>query len=254
MAVIVLQAGHCHRRTGVVGTRAANGFTEQQFTWPVANKAAQLLNADGHLARVILADPPSTRSYAGEAFVAVHADGNNSPSVGGASVGYRTEQGKALAHAWKAAYRALGWTGGFRNDNYTDALSGYYGTKRAVALGNRRACIIEAGFLTNPAEAAQLSSEAGQDRCAQAIRRAVNAMFGVASTTPAPQEDPLVYTLDEARDAVRGAYTDIVGRTPDGADAEMWAHAIAADPRKMFELQGRLFAEMRGDLERLARS
>lgn len=195
MTRIVIQAGHCHRKTGVVGTRSADGFTEQQFTWPVANRAARLLHTDGHDLAVILADEPSDR-YRGDAFVAVHADGNNSPSVGGASVGYRTEQGKALAHAWKAAYRALGWTSGFRSDNYTDALSGYYGTKRAVAQGNRRACIIEAGFLTNPTEAAQLSSEAGQDRCAQAIRRAVNAVLGIATPTtptpaPTPQEDDM---------------------------------------------------------------
>lgn len=190
MATIVIQAGHCHRKTGSTGTRAPNGFTEQQFTWPVANKAAQLLTADGHRARVILADPTSGPNYRGDAFVAVHADGNNNPTVHGASVGYRTDEGKALAHAWKAAYGALGWPGGFRGDNYTSALSGYYGTKAAAAQGNRRACIIEAGFLTNPSEAAQLSSPAGQDRCAQAIRRAVNAMFGVASTTPEPEPTP----------------------------------------------------------------
>lgn len=207
MPKIVIQAGHCHRRTGVVGTRAANGFTEQQFTWPTANRARELLAADGHQAIVILADVASA-SYRGEVFVAIHADGNNNPKVGGASVGFRTDQGKALAHAWKAAYRGHGWDHGFRGDNYTTALSGYYGVKRAVAEGNRRACIIEAGFLTNPAEAAELASPAGQDRVARAIRSAINAVFGLPSN-PTPQEDDMT-----PREFIKTQFGAWLGRPP----------------------------------------
>jgi N-acetylmuramoyl-L-alanine amidase len=176
MARIVIQAGHCHRRTGAVGTSSPDGFTEQQFTWPTSNRAAELLRGDGHDAAVILADPTSGPNYRGDAFVAVHADGNPSAGVRGASVGFRTPEGKALAHAWKHHYHQLGWPT-FRGDNYTAALSGYYGTKAAIAQGNRAACIIEAGFLTNPAEANQLRTAGGQERCAEAIRRAVNALF-----------------------------------------------------------------------------
>lgn len=195
MPRVILQAGHCHRKTGSTGTRSAAGYTEQQFTWAVANRARDLLAGDGHQAVVILADP-ADGAYAGDAFVAIHADGNNDPRVRGASVGYRTDEGRALAHAWKTAYRGLGWDHGFRGDNYTAALGGYYGTKRAVAAGNRRACILEFGFLTNPAEAAELASPAGQERAAQAIRSAVNAVFGLpANPPPAHQEDTEVYPL-----------------------------------------------------------
>lgn len=188
MARVILQAGHCHRKTGSIGTRAASGFTEQQFTWAVANRARDLLASDGHDATVILADPPSS-AYRGEAFVAIHADGNNNPGVRGASVGFRSPEGKQLAHAWKNAYRNLGWPSGFRGDNYTAALAGYYGNTRAISQGNRHACIIEAGFLTNPTEASILTSAAGQERCAEAIRRAVAATFGTPA--PIPQEDDM---------------------------------------------------------------
>lgn len=197
MARVILQAGHCHRKRGSVGTQTRDGsYTEQQFTWAVANRARDLLAADGHDAITILADEPSSR-YRGDAFIAIHADGNNSPNVYGASVGYRTNEGKALAHAWKAAYKALGWSGGFRGDNYTAALGGYYGTKRAVAEGNRRACILEFGFLTNPGEAAQLRSKAGQERAAQSVRRAVNASLGISTPDPTTEDDDMNDTQDE---------------------------------------------------------
>ena len=195
MSTVIIQAGHCHRRTGSTGTRSQDGYTEQQFTWSVSNAAAALLKRDGHDARVILADPASSAQYRGDVFVAIHADGNNSPKVKGASVGYRTNEGKALAHAWKAAYKALGWSHGFRGDNYTPALGGYYGTKRAVAQGNRRACILEFGFLTNPTEVAELRSSAGQARAAQSVRRAVNAVLG--QSTPDDTEDEFDMTPEE---------------------------------------------------------
>lgn len=182
---VVLQAGHAGRSTGNTGTRAPSGFTEQQFTRAVCAAAAPMLRAAGHEAVVIQADEPGDR-YAGDAFVSVHADGNGDPGVHGASVGYRTEEGKQLAQAWKAAYVEQGWSGGFRPDNYTKNLSGYYGTGRAVSAGNPRACIIEAGFLTNPAEAHQLASHAGQVRVAAAIVRAVTGAPAVAPPNPAP--------------------------------------------------------------------
>jgi N-acetylmuramoyl-L-alanine amidase len=215
MTRVVIQAGHCHRTTGNTGTRSADGFTEQQFSWAVSNMARDLLNGDGYDTTVILADPP-TSAYRGQAFVAVHADGNNNPAVRGASVGYRTDEGKRLATAWKDAYRQLGWPSGFRADNYTAALGGYYGTTKAISQGNRFACIIEAGFLTNPAEANMLRSAAGQQRCAEAIRRAINAVL-TAPAKPAPRpEEP--DDMDPAALVIL-TYNAILGRNPEN----LWA-------------------------------
>lgn len=232
MTRVVIQAGHCHRRTGAVGTSSPDGYREQQFAWAVANRAVSLLRDDGHAALVIEADVPP-HSYRGDAFVAVHADGNGNPSVKGASVGYRTEEGKALAHAWKTAYRSLGWGHGFRGDNYTAALSGYYGSKRAVAQGNRAACIIEAGFLTNPAESNELRSRAGQERCAQAIRQAVNAVLGVATPSQSPTEEFDMWGTDIIASYGEAGYT-LDATTDKGKqhwkDVRYWTHVVYNKP------------------------
>jgi len=111
----------------------------------------------GWTVRVIDADP-SDSAYRGDAFVAIHADGSSNPSARGASVGYRTFEGARLGAAWKTAYTRRGFPGGFRPDNYTSNLSGYYGTRKAVSQNNRRAIIIEAGFLTNPSDRAWINA------------------------------------------------------------------------------------------------
>lgn len=163
MATLVVQMGHCYRTTGATGTAG-----EQPFATAVAAACQDLLDGRGGWAvRPILADDPSTR-YRGDAFVAVHCDGSTSPSAHGASAGYRTPEGQTFAQAWKRAYEARGWTG-FRPDNYTPALAGYYGTGTAVSVGNRRAIIIECGFLTNPADRAVLIGWGGPERVAAAI-------------------------------------------------------------------------------------
>ncbi len=186
MAHVVIQAGHCFRTAGSTGTRAASGRpTEQQVAWDVSQRAAAILTRHGHTPTVIVADPDKRTAYRGDCFVAVHCDGSTSPAAKGASVGYRTAQGQALAHAWKQAYARRGWVG-FRADNYTAALQGYYGTRRAIEQGNRAACIIEAGFLTNPGDAAQLSSSDGRERVALAIADAVNALH---PPTRRPKDD-----------------------------------------------------------------
>jgi hypothetical protein len=100
--------------------------------------------------RCIDADEPDPM-YAGDVFVAVHGDGNSNPSLRGASVGYRTPEGAALAQRWKQAYIAAGWPGGFHPDNYTAALQGYYGLINAVRdAGTEAAFILEVGMMTNP--------------------------------------------------------------------------------------------------------
>lgn len=178
MALIVVQAGHYHRTSGSTGTGGLDGDpTEQEFTWPAANACARLIRGAGHTCRVIHADV-SDSSYVGDGFVAIHCDGSTSRDARGASVGYQTSEGKAFADRWKAAYAAEGWAGGWRPDNYTDALAGYYGVDNAIDEGNRRAFILEAGFLTNPANEAALSLPHGPERVARAVARAVVETFG----------------------------------------------------------------------------
>lgn len=180
MPVLVVQKGHCYRTTGATGTSG-----EQQYATSVANACVNLLHGrNGWTVRAILADDPTSR-YAGDAFVAIHCDGSTSSSARGASVGYRNAAGQAFGQAWKRAYAARGWKGGFRPDNYTDALHFYYGTGDAISAGNQRAFIAECGFLTNAQDRALLTGPGGPTRVALAIGDAL----GIKTTQP--EEDDM---------------------------------------------------------------
>lgn len=161
MPELIVQMGHCYRSSGATGTDG-----EQTYATLVGDAAMRLLNGrGGWRVRTTLAD---VEDYHANAFVAVHCDGASSPTARGASAGYQTVEGQAAAHEWKRAYAARGWPV-FRPDNYTAALAGYYGVRRAVAVGTRRAFIIECGFLTSPADRALLMAPEGPTRVALAI-------------------------------------------------------------------------------------
>lgn len=188
MPLLVVQMGHVGRTSGATGTAG-----EQAFTAECGKRIVARVKPLGHSVRLIAADEPDN-AYKGDLFVAVHGDGSPDVQAHGASVGYRTPEGQTFAHAWIRHYKRNGWTGGFRADNYTANLSGYYGVKRAVNVGNRRAFILEAGFLTNRPDAdpnvedAQLlASPAGPDRVAIAVAGAVIDMVG----TRCPPSPPL---------------------------------------------------------------
>jgi hypothetical protein len=170
MPVLVVQMGHCYRTTGATGTTG-----EQAYATLVGDACVRLLNGrNGWTVNKTLADE---NDYAGSAFVAIHCDGSTSPSARGASVGYRTPEGQQFAQAWKQAYAARGWPM-FRPDNYTTALSGYYGTGNAVNAGNRRAFIAECGFRTNSQDRALLDAPGGPERVALAIGDALGISTG----------------------------------------------------------------------------
>src|SRR5688572_10719057 len=127
MATVVVQKGHCFRKSGATGTHR-----EQEYTNLVGDGLANALRERGHVVHIVLAD--SAYPYpASDAFIALHCDGSSNSARRGASVGYANENGKRLASAWKRAHQRAGYGGGFLPDNYTAALSGYYGYGRARA-------------------------------------------------------------------------------------------------------------------------
>lgn len=199
--VLVVQLGHCYRSRGATGTAGhPSGLTEQQFATETAHKVLNTINGmtdayeDTWRMVSILADDPID-DYRGDAFVALHADGSVNESARGASVGYQASSGQALAVKWRNAYSDLGWTG-FRPDNYTEALKDYYGVRRARSVGNDKAFIIEAGFLTNPTESEILSSPEGQQRVADALAKALFINTGVPdSDEPTTHEEHGMLTI-----------------------------------------------------------
>ena len=178
MATVYLQMGHCFRESGSTGTGG-----EQPVNKAVATRAARMLRDRGHRVFVREADVDNFKT---DIFAAFHADGSLNPDAQGASVGHQDAKGKDFGHAWKRAYRTLGWeeatgtteTGGFRNDNYTEALAEYYGVRDALERGTEFAIVIEAGFLTSPKDGAELRSERGKTRVAAALTRAVGKTVG----------------------------------------------------------------------------
>lgn len=185
MGLVVVQRGHCFRTSGATGAPG-----EQEFTKAAADRAAFHLRTVGHQVRIINADVPDA-DYRGDLFVAIHYDSAENPAARGASVGYQTPEGNQFAWAWKRRYVELGWpTGVFKPDNYTAKLHNYYGVRNAVEQGNRRAFIAEAGFHSNPADAALLAAPEGPDRVGRSIALAVVDMIG--DPTPAPTPDPII--------------------------------------------------------------
>lgn len=225
MVLVVVQRGHCFRTSGATGAPG-----EQAFTKAAADRVAHHVRALGHEVRIINADVDRAL-YAGDLFVALHYDSSSNPAARGASVGWQTAEGRRFADAWKRAYVAAGWTGGFRDDNYTAALAGYYGVRRAVAAGNRRAFIAEAGFHSSPLDAALLAAPAGPDRVGRAVAAAVAEIVG--GTTPPPEEDDMfdpnthgqtLTDLEAKVDQIAAAV--YAGSAPGQLARQIWAEKI----------------------------
>lgn len=239
--LVVVQRGHVPRKTGKTGAPG-----EQKFAIAAAERVAFHLSRLGHRVSVIDADPPSVSHYRGDLFIALHYDSSPNPSTRGASVGYRSAEGHDFADAWKRHYAANGWAGGFRDDNYTDALRGYYGVKRAVEQGTRTALIIEAGFHSHHGDAALLAAPEGPERVARAVAAAVAEIYGAPTSQlkdwfdMATRQD-LAAVVDEALDARFG------GRWPPrclifetGTTGVVWAVNLIAGTRR--NLTGDQFA------------
>lgn len=182
MPVLVVQQGHCFRKKGRTGTAG-----EQDYAVRVADACVRLLT--GHAGWEVNKTLADENDYRGDAFVAIHCDGSKHADARGASVGYRSPEGQAFAHAWKRAYAARGWSGKFRLDNYTEALAGYYGVRNAISAGNRRAFAAECGFRTNVADRALLDGPGGAERVALAIGDALGIPLPAARTPKREAED-----------------------------------------------------------------
>jgi hypothetical protein len=215
---VVLQRGHVPRTAGATGTAGLDGNpTEQMFAIATAEATRRRLAVIPGLAvRVIDADVPSS-SYAGDAFVAIHCDGNVNKTAHGASIGWQSPEGKAFGDLWKRAYTDAGWTRGWREDNNTPGLGGYYGVRKAIQQGNRVAICCECGFLTNREDEALLTPPGGAERFALAIESALLDYFGI--TTPSTEEEEVAgprYMIVKGRDRNDRWVTDLAVAYPLG--------------------------------------
>ena len=244
--ILVVQQGHCYRTRGATGTAGLpGGPTEQEFATAAAIEVARLVDGrrdtggDVWRVRRILADEPGSR-YRGDAFVALHCDGSVHASARGASVGYQGSAGRRAAVAWREAYDARGWTG-FRPDNYTPGLAGYYGVRIARQQGNPRAWIVEAGFLTSPADHALLAAPGGPTRVALAIADALSIPT---------EEDPMADYADQLDEIHRQVTQGVPAQWAGGTLADR-AHRTLGYVQRIEEQLVRLAAGDRLDVEDL---
>lgn len=177
MIEVIVQLGHCYRTRGSTGTSGHRG-TEQEFVSLVGHAMKSFLHTRGVTCETVLADE---RIPDCEVFVALHQDGSTNIAARGASVGYPTSNNNSarLGATWKAMYQLAGWPSGFRPDNYTSALSGYYGFRRVNATTK---LLIEHGFATNRSDEDWMWDRIGL--IAETNSRAIMHHLGVAPLTP----------------------------------------------------------------------
>jgi len=140
------------RETG--GGTSGGGKTEWEVNLAIAELTAQLLEEKGVVVDILPATVPP--DYWADAFIAIHADGNDNASVSGYKVAAprrdRTGSAEQLASFLEEEYKKT--TNLTLDSNITRNMTGYY------AFNWRRyehsmhpmaaAAIIETGFLTNP--------------------------------------------------------------------------------------------------------
>ena len=168
MKRILLQAGHvAPREPGFESGTGTSG--EQTLVAAIQSRLGKLLAADSRF-DVTLSSGDIPDGWTGDLFLALHADGSGDPKASGFSFGFPPgcSECKRLADTFAAWYEQIPGAPKRRRDNYTRALSGYYGWRRTIAPAK---LLVEHGFLTNPGERAWLFENEG--RIAQAHHEAI---------------------------------------------------------------------------------
>ncbi len=151
----LIQAGHIAPREP--GFEAGTGTSgEQELVAAIQSRLGKLLAADERF-DVTLCPGDIPDGWKGDLFLALHADGSADPKASGFSFGYPPgcSECKKLADTVAAWYVQIPGAPKRRRDNYTRALSGYYGWRRTDAPAK---LLVEHGFLSNPGERAGLTS------------------------------------------------------------------------------------------------
>ena len=179
MKRILLQAGHvAPREPAFAGGTGTSG--EQALVAAIQSKLGKLLAADGRFA-VTFCGGDIPDGWKGDLFLALHGDGALSQQASGFCFGFPPgcSECKRLADTLAVWYAQIPGAPPRRRDNYTRALSGYYGWRRTDAPAK---LLVEHGFLTNPGERAWLTGNV--PAIAQAWCEAILHYFGMGWPEP----------------------------------------------------------------------
>lgn len=164
-ARVGLQVGHWESEEfpdelGILRTEhgaTAGGYNEVDINYAIAQQVADLLRARGITVDILPATVPS--GYTADAFIAIHSDYNNSPTMNGFKLARFRDSAipardDALLNAITVDYGAA--TGQPRDGYITRAMTGYYAFNSAdfqhTIAPQTPGVIIELGFLTNPTD------------------------------------------------------------------------------------------------------
>lgn len=188
---VALQAGHWKaaeapdelRGLRDNGGASGGGKAEWEVNLEIARLAAALLEEAGYAVDILPATVPE--AYRGDAFVAIHADGNNDSSVRGFRVGWprrdATRRASEFAEVLAEAYGEA--TGIRRLPVATRRMRGYYAFRhtryRHAIHPSTVGVIIETGFLTSPRDREVIVADPG--RAARGIFEGVARFLGPAT-------------------------------------------------------------------------
>lgn len=162
---VALQVGHWQHeklpkelrwvRRSAGGT-TSGGAVEWQVNLAIAREAQRLLQAQGLAVNLLPATVPPR--YRAAAFISIHTDGNDDPTVTGFKVAPAARDGSGLAGALNeslarryAERTRLSW-----NTSITPDMTSYYAfdaRRFRHAIGPETpAVVLETGFLTNPGD------------------------------------------------------------------------------------------------------
>lgn len=167
---------------------SAGGVNEVDINLDVAQKAVAILQADGVQADLLPATVPA--AYCADAFLAIHADGNDDPTVYGYKVAPSSwdadGRAQALSDDVSAAYEAA--TGMYENPAVSDNMTQYYAfnfQRFTHALDPATpGALLELGFVTNSTDRAVMTQE--DQELAQAVATGVLSYLGGAAALAQP--------------------------------------------------------------------
>jgi hypothetical protein len=161
------------------GGSSGGGKSEWEVNLAIAQDTARLLEEKGYAVDILPATIPA--NYQADIFVAIHADGNNDPSVSGFKVASprHDQTGKSARFAGELE-NIYGEITKLKIDpNVSNNMRGYYAFNyrryEHSISPNTPAVIIETGFLTAPKDRKLLVSQ--PEKAADGIAQAVETFF-----------------------------------------------------------------------------
>ena len=183
--VVMLDAGHGGSDPGAL---YADGTKESDLTLTIAQKTAELLNAQG--VNVLLTREGDTdlsieqrlaaaRQYKPSLFVSIHCDSAESASLYGTHTFYYKNFSQPLAQGIQQEMAAV--FGDLHPDGASSAARGDLGIKyypfAVTRLEECPSVLVECGYLSNDVDGAFLASSAGQQKIAAAIAAGILAQL-----------------------------------------------------------------------------